>query len=142
MTLKNAVVTTFAVLWFGSAVANADVVLDWNNIMVTTVSGQNPFAQARFAAITQLAVFEAVNAVTGQYTPYLGTDQRAPGLVRGGGGNRGRTRRIEELLSCICGNPGRAGSQIACLHPGWAGEGKRYRSGRGCGESHDSRPDE
>ena len=67
-----------AVLLFGSA-ANADVVLDWNNIMVATVSGQNPFAQARFAAITQLAVFEAVNAVTGQYTPYLGTISAPPG---------------------------------------------------------------
>ncbi len=79
MTLKNAVVTTFAVLSLGSAVANADVVLEWNNIMVTTVSGQNPFAQARFAAITQLAVFEAVNAVTRQYMPYLGTISAPPG---------------------------------------------------------------
>ena len=79
MTLKNAVVTTFAVFSFGSAVANADVVLDWNNTMVETVSGQNPFAQARFAAITQLAVFEAVNAVTRQYMPYLGTISAPPG---------------------------------------------------------------
>ncbi len=79
MTLKKAFVTTFAVLWLGSAVANADVVLEWNSIMVTTVSAQNPFAQARFAAITQLAVFEAVNAVTGQYTPYLGTISAPPG---------------------------------------------------------------
>jgi hypothetical protein len=51
--------------------ARADVVLDWNAIMLTTISSQNPFAQARFAAITQLAVFEAVNACTGRYTPYL-----------------------------------------------------------------------
>lgn len=50
-----------------------DAVLDWNAIMVATVAGQNPFAQARFAAITQLAVFEAVNAITGLHTPYLGT---------------------------------------------------------------------
>jgi hypothetical protein len=79
MTGKNAFVTTVAVLLFGSAVANADVVLDWNKIMVATVSGQNPFAQARFAAITQVAVFEAVNAVTGHYTPYLGTITAPPG---------------------------------------------------------------
>ena len=39
MTGKNAFVTTVAVLLFGSAVANADVVLDWNKIMVATVSG-------------------------------------------------------------------------------------------------------
>lgn len=53
--------------------ARADVVLDWNAIAVSTVSGQNPFAQARFMAITQLAVFEAVNAITGDFKPYLGT---------------------------------------------------------------------
>ena len=48
-----------------------DAVVDWNVIMVATVSGQNPFAQARLAAITQLAVFEAVNAITRDYEPYL-----------------------------------------------------------------------
>src|SRR5687767_14271288 len=53
--------------------AAADVVLDWNAIALTTIRNQNPFAQARFAAIAQLAVFEAVNAITGEYQPYLGT---------------------------------------------------------------------
>jgi hypothetical protein len=43
------------------------------------VAGQNPFAQARFAAITELPVFEAVNAVTGDYKPYLGTITAAAG---------------------------------------------------------------
>lgn len=56
-----------------------DAVLDWNAIMVTTISGQNPFAQARLAAITQLAVFEAVNAITGDYEPYLNTIAAPPG---------------------------------------------------------------
>jgi PAP2 superfamily len=58
-----------------SAVARADVVLDWNVIAVNTAvaNGQNPFAQARSAAIVQLAVFESVNAITGEYHPYLGT---------------------------------------------------------------------
>jgi hypothetical protein len=64
-----------ATLLFGSAVAKADPVLDWNLIAVGTAvaNGQNPFAQARYAAIVQLAVFEAVNAITGDYRPYLGT---------------------------------------------------------------------
>jgi hypothetical protein len=61
------------------SIARADVVLDWNVIMVNTIGGQNPFAQARFAAITQTAVFEAVNAITGQYDPYLGTIAAPPG---------------------------------------------------------------
>jgi membrane-associated phospholipid phosphatase len=64
-----------ATLLFGPAVAKADPVLDWNVIAVDTAvaDGQNPFAQARFAAITQVAVFEAVNAITGDYRPYLGS---------------------------------------------------------------------
>ena len=46
-------------------------------------NGQNPFAQARFAAIAQLAVFEAVNSVTGDYRPYLGTIVAPPGASAG-----------------------------------------------------------
>jgi hypothetical protein len=61
-----------------SAAASADVVLEWNAIMLDTIGGQNPFAQARFAAITQTAVFEAVNAITGDYEPYLGTISAPP----------------------------------------------------------------
>src|SRR6266511_3119766 len=51
---------------FSPVAAGADVVLNWNATAVSTMLGQspapNPFAQARFMAITQLAVFEAVNA--------------------------------------------------------------------------------
>jgi hypothetical protein len=63
-----------ATLLFAPAVAKADAVLDWNLIAVNTAiaNGQSPFAQARYAAIVQLAVFEAVNAITGDYQPYLG----------------------------------------------------------------------
>src|SRR2546423_8351806 len=59
----------------GACPARADAVTDWNVIMQATVSAPptNPFFQARWSAIVQLAVFEAVNATTGDYTPYLGT---------------------------------------------------------------------
>jgi len=69
-----------SLLW-GSAAARADVVLDWNAIAVNTAVANkaNPFAQARYAAIVQLAVFEAVNAIKGDYQPYLGTITAAPG---------------------------------------------------------------
>src|SRR4029453_11209137 len=63
----------------GTAVGGADVVLDWNTIMMGTLATQNPFAQARFAAITETAVFEAVNAITGDDDPYLGTVTAPPG---------------------------------------------------------------
>jgi hypothetical protein len=71
-------------LSIGPATASADVVLDWNAIAIRTLStqpapGVNPFFQARFMAITQLAVFEAVNAVNGGYEPYVGTVGQAPG---------------------------------------------------------------
>jgi hypothetical protein len=62
-----------AVILLTPASARADAVQDWTAIMLSTVGGQTPFAQARFAAITQLAVFEAVNACTRKYEPYLGT---------------------------------------------------------------------
>src|SRR3984885_8550550 len=72
---------TLGATLFGSAVAKADAVLDWNVIAVNTAvaNSQNPFAQARYAAIVQLAVFESVNAITGEYHPYLGTIVAPPG---------------------------------------------------------------
>jgi hypothetical protein len=64
-----------ATLLFRPVVARADVVLDWNLIAVNTAiaNGQTPFAQARYITIVQLAVFEAVNSITGDYRPYLGS---------------------------------------------------------------------
>lgn len=69
------------VLLLAPNVATADVVTDWNAIMQSTavVPGTNPFFQTRNAAITQLAVFEAVNAIIGDYEPYLGTIAALPG---------------------------------------------------------------
>ena len=72
--LKRLLVIPLALaLTAGHSPSRTDEVLDWNAIMTATVAAQNPFAQARFAAITQLAVFEAVNACTERYRPYLGT---------------------------------------------------------------------
>jgi len=72
---------SLAPLSLGSTFARADVVLDWNTIAVNraVTNKANPFAQARYAAIVQLAVFEAVNSITGDYQPYLGTMTRRPG---------------------------------------------------------------
>lgn len=55
------------------------VVLQWNEIAVATIGAQPPFPAARFMATVQLAVFEAVNAITGEYEPYLGTISAPPG---------------------------------------------------------------
>ena len=55
------------------AVTSDYVVLEWNEIAVNTVGTQPPFPSTRFMATVQLAVFEAVNAISGKYEPYLGT---------------------------------------------------------------------
>lgn len=60
--------------------ARADAVTEWNAIMQATVSAAptNPLYQARWSAIVQLAVFEAVNAIDGDYEPYLGIIDAPP----------------------------------------------------------------
>jgi len=55
-----------------------DIVLRWNEIATRTATATNPFNQARVTAIVQLAVFEAVNAVAGEYEPYLKPATAAP----------------------------------------------------------------
>ncbi len=142
MTWRSAFVTTLAALLFGSAAANADVVLDWNNIMVATVSGQNPFSQARFAAITQLAVFEAVNAVTGHYTPYLGTISAPPGSSAEAAAIAAAHTVLKNYFPAAVASLDAARANSLASIPDGPGEAERHRSGRGCSRSHDSRPDE
>jgi hypothetical protein len=51
--------------------ARADVVVDWTVIGGNAAGGVN--GGARNMAIVSLAMFEAVNAISGDYEPYLGT---------------------------------------------------------------------
>ena len=54
--------------------AGDDVLLEWNEIAINSILPNGPpFTAARFMTVVQLAVFEAVNATTGKYQPYLGT---------------------------------------------------------------------
>ena len=74
-----AIVILLSGLVFGPATARADdIVLRWNEIAARTATATSPFNQARVGAIVQLAVFEAVNAVTGDYEPYLDPPTVAP----------------------------------------------------------------
>lgn len=61
-----------------SAARADDIVLRWNEIAAQTATATNPFNQSRVAAIVQLAVFEAVNAITGEYEAYLNPATVAP----------------------------------------------------------------
>ena len=49
------------------------LVLQWNEIAVQAVGATAPFPSTRAMATVQVAVFEAANAITREYTPYLGT---------------------------------------------------------------------
>src|SRR5262245_54687771 len=49
------------------------VVLRWNDVAVQAVGATPPFPSTRAMATVQAAVFEAVNAITHRYAPYLGT---------------------------------------------------------------------
>jgi hypothetical protein len=75
--LRVSIVTLLVGLLPRAASAADDLVLKWNEIAARTVTATNPFNQARIMAVTQLAVFEAVNAVTGDYEPYLATPTAA-----------------------------------------------------------------
>jgi hypothetical protein len=55
---------------FSPSIARADVVLEWNEIVVAVVAETPPPQMNRIAAITHVAIFEAVNAVTGDHEPY------------------------------------------------------------------------
>lgn len=67
-------------LLYAAGVAHADAVTDWNAIMQSTVTAppSNAVLQSYWGAIVQLAVFEAVNAIVGDYEPYLGTIAAPP----------------------------------------------------------------
>lgn len=79
MEIRTRVAAAACGMLLSSAALSADdPVLEWNAIMVSTTAGQNPIVQARFAAITQLAVFEAVNAIDKDFDPYLGTVTAPP----------------------------------------------------------------
>ena len=72
MSRMSTAVAVIGLLLFNPPLARADVVLDWNAI-ATSLPAPNGFEAARRLAIVQLAVFEAVNSITGEYEPYLGT---------------------------------------------------------------------
>jgi hypothetical protein len=57
------------------AVSAADEVTDWNKVLVSALTATNasPQNSGRIAAITQAAVFDAVNGIDRRYTPYFVT---------------------------------------------------------------------
>ena len=93
------VVVLLVVLVTRPAAAQDDIVLSWNEIAARTATATSPFNQARIMAIVQLAVFEAVNAITGRLRA---VSQPADGGAcrRIGGGRRrhGGTQGADDLF--------------------------------------------
>jgi hypothetical protein len=60
----------------------ANVITDWNGIASTTIianGGKSPAASAVWFAYSSLAVYDAVNAITGQYQPFYYRTAGTPG---------------------------------------------------------------
>jgi hypothetical protein len=74
MNTRNLLIAALAscILLPAVSAVRADVVTEWNEIMVETaqVATPDPVVRARTATIAQVAVFEAVNSTVGGYEPY------------------------------------------------------------------------
>lgn len=62
----------------------ADEITEWNGIMfqIAQTAGTSPFVMSRFAAIVQVAVFDAVNGIERRYTHVHVEPEAAPGASR------------------------------------------------------------
>jgi hypothetical protein len=110
----------------------ADVVLHWNGVAQHTVSQvPDPFLQVRSATITQVAVFEAVNAIVGRYQPYLGTVGAPPGAPPEAAAIAAAHRALTRLHPDPGRQPGRAAGGLAGGGAQRAGQGRRDRGRRG-----------
>lgn len=69
--------TAIALLGGITASCRGDEVTEWNAIAGEVVATIDPAARARVIAIAQLAVFDAVNSITGDFEPYLEKVQAA-----------------------------------------------------------------
>lgn len=60
-------------LLFGCALAKADVVTDWNMLLLDAIRNEStsPPLAVRNLAIFHIAIYEAVNAIEGTHEPYL-----------------------------------------------------------------------
>jgi membrane-associated phospholipid phosphatase len=65
----------------GRLLLSGDMVLRWNDALLAALrtAGQSTTPTARFAAIVQAAVYDAVNSIDGTYTPYLAAIPAPPG---------------------------------------------------------------
>ena len=138
------IATVLAIALAGAvpSTARADTVTDWNAIMQATVTAPptNPFFQARWGAIVQLAVFEAVNAIKGDYEPYLGIIDAPPWASPDAAAIAAAHRTLVTLRPGKAAALDAAADRLARGDPGRPGEGCRHCGRRGRRGRHASAP--
>jgi hypothetical protein len=79
LVFRRALRATSCIVLIGTSAAHADAVTEWNAITEATIvaATPDPAERAHTAAIAQVAVFEAVNSIIGDYEPYR-TKLQAP----------------------------------------------------------------
>ncbi|MGH8654593.1 MAG: hypothetical protein ACREYE_21570 [Gammaproteobacteria bacterium] len=75
-------VAAVAALLFSPAIASADVVLDWNAIMLTALNGQPPPFKNRFAAIRSPGVIRSGQRCHGRLQAISRHDHRVARCIR------------------------------------------------------------
>ena len=104
MVVKLRIPLAFVALALGvlsPSVSAADEVTDWNQILVSALTATNTSPQnaGRIAAITQAAVFDAVNGIDGRYTPYFVTTKAPGGASRRAAAVQAAYVALKTLLS-------------------------------------------
>jgi hypothetical protein len=77
--MKKMRLVLLAAFSLNMANAHDDAVLEWNRITFDLLLEAPPPIQMRFGAIVQLAVFEGVNSVSGEYRSTVGIPRSSPG---------------------------------------------------------------
>jgi hypothetical protein len=122
-------------------VAWPDPVLHWNAVTLATATAarKDPIAQQRILDLVHLAIFEAVNAITGDYEPYLGSIGAAPGASADAAATAAAHAVLTESLPDQAA-PRRGARELARESPERRREGGRCCARRGCGEGDDRSP--
>ena len=95
---RFAAVLVISCALFAPLPASADPVLYWNEMAARLPGAPNPFEQSRRLAIVQVSVFESVNAITGEYEPYLaGAVAPAPGASADAAAIQAAYRALRQL---------------------------------------------
>jgi hypothetical protein len=84
MKFRSACAVVAIVCLLGPARLSADVIIDWNNVLLNTVrtNSMSPLPQSRISAAMNTAMYDAVNSIVRTHRPYHVDVPAAPGTSR------------------------------------------------------------